>query len=95
MALKTNLNELLRDPGVGKLIHIIAENKRIRLNSLMEAASKMNVENPQANIALLKAESLIGEEPSTLDNFSTYYVTSEGLELDRKLRRMGLYSQTE
>ncbi len=93
MALKMNLNELIRNPDVGKLIKIIAENKRIRFNSLLAAANKLEVENPEATLQEMKAFHLIDEQPASLPDFTTYYVTSDGLELDRKLRRMGLYTE--
>jgi hypothetical protein len=93
MALKMSLAELINNPGVGKLIKIIAESKRIRFNSLVAAANSLEVENPKAVIEQMKAFNLIGEQPASLPDFTTYYVTSDGLELDRKLRRMGLYSE--
>jgi hypothetical protein len=93
MALKMSVADLISNPGVGKLIKIIAENRRIRFNSLVAAADSLEVENPKAILEQMKAFNLIGEQPPTLPDFTTYYVTSDGLELDRKLRRMGLYSE--
>ncbi len=89
---KINVAGLIQNPGVGKLIRIIAENKRIRLNSLREECRKVQVENPEATLSQMKELNLIGEQPASLPDFTTYYVTAEGLELDRTLRKMGLYS---
>ena len=91
---KMNVMDPIQNPGVGKLIKVIAENKRIRFNSLREEADKLKIENPEAVIQQMKEADLIGEQPASLPDFTTYYVTSGGLELDRKLRKMGLYNET-
>ncbi len=77
---------LLDDAAVLDAFKLIVSVRKIRLKDLVDKL-QTNKEDASKWLSQLKEADLISEEPASIDDFNIYYVTSQGLSVDRKLRR--------
>ena len=84
------LSELLKDTVTLAVLDIIAEEKRVPFKDLGEAVKRfvgqpVDVEDLRERLDWLKDVKLIAEEPAPVIDFSTYYITADGLLAERQL----------
>lgn len=76
---------LLADQKIRDTFELIASVRKIRLKDLLDRlhASK---EDASVRLIRLKDANLIEEEKASVEDFNTYYVTADGLSVERKLK---------
>jgi hypothetical protein len=70
-------SNVLRDPKARGVFEAVAKPRTISLRDLKSSFS--SDEDLQESIAVLKEADLIGEKPAVIQDFSTLYVTANGL----------------
>ena len=73
----------------------MASNRTIRLGALLDslgikAGDAAALVGVRARLDSLKQNGLIGEEEAPLKEFAVFYITADGLEAERKVRRLAL-----
>lgn len=69
-----------------QVFHKVADSRKIVLKDLWDLGpSKAEISE---SVKQLSKAGLIGEVPSSVEDFSTYYVTADGLTADRQIRRL-------
>lgn len=74
----------LGGPMVREVFKLLVQDKSIRFGDLVKKASGERHEVKQA-LETLKDASLVKEAGAAIEDFSTYYVTADGLEAGRKV----------
>jgi len=78
---------VLCEPAVRNVFNEVVKRRTVQLGELVRLGrGGATRAGTRQLLDKLKDARLIAEQPSTLDEFSTYYVTADGLEADRKLR---------
>ncbi|HXF84350.1 MAG TPA: hypothetical protein VNK49_03095 [Anaerolineales bacterium] len=74
---------LLGEEANRQVFNQILKNRKVQLRELIETGySRERIKKVLTN---LKKYNLIGEKASTFDEFNTYYITAEGLQIGRKI----------
>ena len=74
---------LLAGGVAGELFKRVANSKLIRFGDLIRQTNVNRADAKEA-LAALKAKNLVHEAPSAIEDFSTFYVTADGLETKRR-----------
>jgi hypothetical protein len=82
MDLDFETRDLLQNDDAKRVFKEIARNRRANFNDLTSLAPRDRLQTTLSNLV---SSSLIAKQPSFIDDFSTYYVTSKGLEVMREL----------
>jgi ribosomal protein S25 len=84
MVIDTSVLMALATPVQQKIFSEVVRSRLVRFGDLVK---RVGVDRAQAKEALqaLKDASLIKEKESDVEDFSTYYVTAAGLEVERKV----------
>jgi predicted MarR family transcription regulator len=69
-----------------QVFHKVADSRKISLKDLWDLGPSK--EAISESVRQLSKAGLIGEVPSSLEDFSTYYVTADGLTAERQMRRL-------
>ncbi|HYU47493.1 MAG TPA: hypothetical protein VEK84_15115 [Terriglobales bacterium] len=77
----------LLDPFNYKVFNTVASARRIALGDLWKSIG--SEDRVSESVEKLSVAGLIKEEPASLKDFSTLYVTAEGLNAERQIRRQG------
>lgn len=75
--------DTLRSDPNRRVLHVIAQRKRARLEDLVKG--DLAREQAMAAIESLKNAKLIKESPSPLPDLATFFVTAAGIQADREL----------
>lgn len=93
--MKGDVLQFLADPENRKVFDVVARSRSIRLAALLESlgvktedAAKLN--EVRARLDGLKQNGLVAEEAASLKEFAVLYITADGLEAERKVRRLAL-----
>jgi Mn-dependent DtxR family transcriptional regulator len=80
---------LLVNDQARQVFEKIAEKRYVRLKDLRDMLGQdpAAITHLNENLNSLKQARLIDEEGASLEDFTTYYVTSDGLSAERQLRR--------
>ena len=85
MAFDISALTVLAIPNALHLLDLIAKRRSIRFGELVKLVQAYsNREETKKMLIQLKDAKLIKEKVSTVEDFSTYYVTAEGFEAHRK-----------
>jgi hypothetical protein len=80
--------QTLIDPTNKRVFGAVVKARHILLKDLWKTLkSDTEQSNVDQSLGQLQEAGLIQVEPGSLRDFNTYYVTAEGLQMDRKLRR--------
>ncbi len=82
-----NVAEIL-NPINYKVFHTVAGARKIALKDLWDSVDGPTKEQVSASVKQLSKAGLIGEVPASVEDFSTYYVTADGLTAERQMRRL-------
>jgi DNA-binding MarR family transcriptional regulator len=87
MAAPIKFISVLDNQPVLEAFKLVASMRRIQLKDLASRL-KTTTEDASTRVKQLKDVNLIEEQPSTssMEDFKTYYVTSDGLSFERQLR---------
>jgi hypothetical protein len=77
----------LLDPFNFKVFNAVANARKIALRDLWKSVG--SEDRVSESVEKLSTAGLIKEEPASLRDFSTLYVTAEGLNAERQIRRQG------
>jgi hypothetical protein len=83
---------LLSDPVTRRVFEIIAKNRTVKYKELWRYAESTTEDYGETKTKLderlgqLKEARLIAEETAPISDFNIYYVTAEGLSVERRLR---------
>jgi hypothetical protein len=78
--------ELMSDKQLLTVFKRVAERRSANLTELSGSDS---IDDTANQMQTLLRKNLVAEKPAPLKAFSTYYITSDGLEMERKLKRLG------
>lgn len=82
-ALSFKASKILSDSNTRGVFEAVAEPRTISVRELRKSFPKVNLEQ---SIESLKALDLIAEKPAIIGDFSTLYVTANGLNVAQVLR---------
>jgi len=71
-----------------KVFHTVADARKIALKDLWDSVEGSSKEQVSESVKQLSKAGLIAEVPSSLEDFSTYYVTADGLTAERQIGRL-------
>ncbi len=87
MSLKLYLDSnYLADEATRKVFGMVVDQRKVRFKDLQESLH-LDREEAKSKLKDLKEAHLIEERAAPLEDFSLYYVTAEGIEAARELRR--------
>jgi hypothetical protein len=80
---------LVTDPAMRLAFDNIVKQRAVQWKDLSTffEGEQIDKTDGRAKLNVLKNANLIKEEPCDIDDFTTFYVTKEGLSVNRKLRR--------
>jgi hypothetical protein len=79
----------LEDEGTRKVFGMVVDQRRVRFKDLQESLH-LDREEARRQLKSLKDAHLIEERGAPFEDFHLYYVTAEGLEAARELRRRSI-----
>ena len=90
------LSALLGNANLRKLFIAIADRNRLQGSELVDIGVPASMENTYAYLEQLQQGGLIQVDASLpIEDFRTYYITADGLEMARELRRIEAVSSTD
>ena len=79
----------LSEPVAHRVFEEVVQNRLIRMGALLKRVEDVaDRQSIRKTLEALKEAQLIAEKPSAVEDFTTYYVTAEGLEASRKTGKM-------
>lgn len=75
----------LVQPTARDMFKQVVEHRKIRFGDLIKQIPDIDLNTARENLRGLEQANLIAKKSSAVEDFTTYYVTSDGLEASRKI----------